>query len=63
MSSGDVDDAQPPHAEAEILIYEVSGIVRTAMDLNVTLRGYDRWLHRTSTTAVPACYAAQIVLP
>jgi hypothetical protein len=31
------------------LIYEVSGIVRTAMDLNVTLRGYDRWLHRTST--------------
>jgi len=45
------------------LIYEVSGIVRTAMDLNVTLRGYDRWLHRTSTTAVPACYAAQIVLP
>ena len=58
MAAGDVDDAEPPHAEAEVAIDEDAAIVGSAMADDVALRLNDRFGH--GTTLPPLRYQPAI---
>src|SRR5690348_102915 len=58
MPAFHIDDAEAAHAEAEIAINEIAGIVGSAMDQPVALARDDALLDRPAAPPVPACNSA-----
>jgi hypothetical protein len=54
MAAGDVDDAEPAHAKAEIAIDEMALVIGPAMDQAIALAGDNRLLDGTAAPSIPA---------
>ena len=58
VTTGDVDDAEPPHPEAEVAVDEITGIVRAAVAQPVALADDSLLGHRPPAASVPPGNAA-----